>query len=45
MASDSYFHPAGMNVKTYYNLALGSAPFGYLTRNIPDSYGYQNGPD
>ena len=32
-------------IKTYYNLALGSAPFGYLTKDIPGSYGYQNGPD
>ncbi len=32
-------------IKTYYNQALGSAPFGYLTKDIPNSYGYQNGPD
>jgi prepilin-type N-terminal cleavage/methylation domain-containing protein/prepilin-type processing-associated H-X9-DG protein len=32
-------------IKTYYNLALGNAPFGYLTKDIPGSYGYQNGPD
>ena len=32
-------------IKTYYKLALGSAPFGYLTKDIPSSYGYQNGPD
>ena len=32
-------------IKTYYNLSLGTAPFTYLTKDIPNSYGYQNGPD
>jgi prepilin-type N-terminal cleavage/methylation domain-containing protein/prepilin-type processing-associated H-X9-DG protein len=32
-------------IRVYYNLALGSAPFGYLTKDIPPSYEYQNGPD
>ncbi len=32
-------------IKTYYNLALGDAPFAYLTKDIPQSYEYQNGPD
>jgi prepilin-type N-terminal cleavage/methylation domain-containing protein/prepilin-type processing-associated H-X9-DG protein len=32
-------------IKVYYNLALGDAPFAYLTKDIPQSYDYQNGPD
>jgi prepilin-type N-terminal cleavage/methylation domain-containing protein/prepilin-type processing-associated H-X9-DG protein len=32
-------------IKVYYNLALGYAPFSYLTKDIPGSYEYQNGPD
>ncbi len=32
-------------IRVYYNVALGAAPFGYLTRDIPVSYEYQNGPD
>jgi prepilin-type N-terminal cleavage/methylation domain-containing protein/prepilin-type processing-associated H-X9-DG protein len=32
-------------IKIYYNLALGDAPFAYLTKDIPQSYEYQNGPD
>ena len=32
-------------IKTYYNLTLGTAPFAYFTKDIPVSYGYQNGPD
>jgi prepilin-type processing-associated H-X9-DG protein len=32
-------------IKVYLNAALGTAPFAYLTRDIPASYEYQNGPD
>ncbi len=32
-------------IKLYYDPALGPAPFGYTTPQIPASYNYQNGPD
>ena len=32
-------------IKVYNNPALGPAPYGYRTKDIPASYGYQNGPD